>query len=96
MRKYLLPALIGIVMGGAGLASLPASAAVSGPSHGIQPTSTIEHVRMMRRHRMMRHHGMMRSRRMMRSRMGSDINAANPSRPGYMQRKGNTSGGPRY
>ncbi|GJE67356.1 hypothetical protein LNAOJCKE_4587 [Methylorubrum aminovorans] len=41
------------------------------------------------------HHRMPRGHRMRPRRMG-DPNARNPSRPGYQQQKGNTSGGPRY
>ena len=41
------------------------------------------------------HRRMLRGRRVQPRGMG-DPNARNPSRPGYQQQKGNTSGGPRY
>lgn len=43
-----------------------------------------------------RHHRHMRSHRRVEPRMQGNPNARNPSQPGYMQQKGNTSGGPRY
>ncbi len=61
--------------------------------------STVEHVAMRRHyhyHRMKRHDRHMR-RHMRRNHMrAGDPNARNPSRPGYQQQLGNTTGGPRY
>lgn len=90
MRKILIMAAAGLMLGGLGFAATPASAAVTSPSPAVAGPTAVENVRMTR-------HGMMRHRISRRSRMmHSDINSKNPSRPGYMQRNGNTSGGPRY
>jgi hypothetical protein len=101
MKRMLLAAAAALVLGGFGLVGGPASAAVSGPVAGITGANTVEKAQMTRRDRMMRHRGMrhrgMRHRAMRRSRMmRSDPNARNPSRPGYQQQRGTTSGGPRY
>ncbi|WP_407520148.1 hypothetical protein [Methylobacterium oryzisoli] len=72
----------------------PASAAPAVPTIGLSGESMVETVAS--RREMVRARDM-RSRRMMRrnSMRSGDSNARNPSRPGYQQQLGNTSGGPR-
>ncbi|RVU18112.1 hypothetical protein [Methylobacterium oryzihabitans] len=94
MKTLTLTLAATVVLGALGFAA-PASAAVTTPAGVSAETSMVEHVAMRRHHMMKRDRHM---RRMMRrnSRMKGDPNARNPERPGYMQQKGNTSGGPRY
>ncbi len=91
MKKIFLAAAAVVLLGGFGVATAPASAAVTAPTTAVAGETTVDQVRMMRRHRMMRHR-MMRHR-MMRRRMGSSMNSKNPSRPGYQQNLGGTSRG---
>ncbi|MEH3148101.1 MAG: hypothetical protein PGN34_22840 [Methylobacterium frigidaeris] len=94
MKTLTLTLAATVVLGALGFAA-PASAAVTTPAGISGDASMVEHVAS-RRHQMRRHDRHMR--RMMRrnSRMHGNPNARNPERPGYMQQKGNTSGGPRY
>lgn len=71
----------------------PASATPTGPMPIVSNDGNISPVRMTG-DRMLRHR--MRHGHRMRSWRGSDPNARNPSRPGYQQQKGQTTGGPRY
>ncbi|MDV2987895.1 UNVERIFIED_CONTAM: hypothetical protein Q9R58_26665 [Methylobacteriaceae bacterium AG10] len=68
-------------------------AAPGTPIPGAAVNPGLSAVRMTRGEMM--HHRMRRAHRM-RPRGMSDPNARNPSRPGYQQQKGNTTGGPRY
>ena len=97
MTKFALALAAGTVLGAMGLTA--ASAAPAMPSAPVVAGETMTTQVMHRHHHRMRHHHMGRHHSMrhgMRSRMMGDPNSRNPSQPGYMQRKGTTSGGPRY
>ncbi|GJD47966.1 hypothetical protein OPKNFCMD_0679 [Methylobacterium crusticola] len=96
MKTLTLTLAATVMLGCLGFAAAPASAAVTGPSAVATDGSTVERAAMQGRHRMMRHQRMMRHRGVHRRMMRSDPNSRNPSRPGYQQQKGNTSGGPAY
>ncbi|KMO22363.1 hypothetical protein NS228_21850 [Methylobacterium indicum] len=98
MKSLSLALAASVLLGG--LALTPASAAVTAPAPAVAGAeSTVEHVAMRRHyhyHHMKRHDRHMR-RHMRRHHMRSgNPNARNPSRPGYQQQLGNTTGGPRY
>ncbi|WP_132250297.1 hypothetical protein [Methylobacterium segetis] len=95
MTKLALTLAAGVMLGGLGLTA--ASAAPGMPASGLvagEPaTETVAHSRY---HHWKKHHRMYR-RQVNRHRMRyGDPNARNPERPGYMQQRGTTSGGPRY
>ncbi|NGM36751.1 hypothetical protein G4G93_22980 [Methylobacterium sp. DB0501] len=98
MKSLTLALAASVLLGG--LAMTPASAAVTGPAPAVAgPESTVEHVAMRRHyhHRHMRAHDRHMRRHMRRNTMmHGNPNARNPSRPGYKQQLGNTTGGPRY
>lgn len=93
----------GVVFGGllAGTAASQAAPAIAQPSSiGSDMVETVamhRHHRM-HHHRMHRHHSTRHERRMrrMNTMRHGNPNARNPSRPGYQQQLGNTTGGPRY
>ncbi|GAA0272852.1 hypothetical protein GCM10008965_45690 [Methylorubrum aminovorans] len=92
MRSRLLACTAAALLGSFALyGSAVAAPGTSVPRAGLNPGLSL--VRMTRGETM--HHRMPRGHRMRPRRMG-DPNARNPSRPGYQQQKGNTSGGPRY
>ncbi|TGD96125.1 hypothetical protein [Methylobacterium nonmethylotrophicum] len=98
MKSLTLALAASVLLGGLALTS--ASAAVTGPAPTVAgPGATVEPVAMRRHHhyRHMKRHDRMMRRHMRRNHMmRGDPNARNPSRPGYQQQLGNTSGGPRY
>ncbi|MFE1602443.1 hypothetical protein [Methylobacterium sp. ID0610] len=94
MRILTLSLAAATLAGALSLSTAPASAAVTGPTAVSQNGGMIEQTRMT--HREMRRHRTMHGRGVSRRMMQQDINARNPSRPGYQQQKGNTSGGPAY
>ena len=65
---------------------------------GLAGSDMVETVAMHRHYRMHRHHSARHHRRMrrMNTMRHGDPNARNPSRPGYQQQLGNTTGGPRH
>lgn len=84
-----------------GLATAQAAPAM--PTSGLAGHDMVETVAMhshhrMHHHRMHRHHSTRHERRMRRlnTMRHGNPNARNPSRPGYQQQLGNTTGGPRY
>lgn len=91
MNKITLAFAAGILLGGFGptaASAAPAMPAVSQILAGEPAATEVAY-----RHRHRRHgygYGMRRSRMM------SDPNSRNPSRSGFQQQKGTTSGGPRY
>jgi hypothetical protein len=95
MTKITTTLAAGLLLGGLGIGLSPASAAPAVPAASalVDGLATTEvGYRRGYRHR----HGM-RSRMMRRGRaMRSDPNSRNPSQPGYQQRKGQTTGGPRF
>ncbi|MGY2048269.1 hypothetical protein [Methylobacterium sp. JK268] len=91
MRILTLSVAAATLAGSLALSAAPASAAVTGPVAVATNITTIAQARMTQRE-MRRMQGRGVSRRM----MESDPNARNPSRPGYQQQKGNTTGGPAY
>lgn len=86
--------MFGAVIAGAATVEAAPLVPLSGLDHG----SHIETARY-RQHRMRHRHHSTRAQRRMR-RMNTlrhgNPNARNPSRPGYQQQLGNTTGGPRY
>jgi hypothetical protein len=74
--------------------ALPVGAAIVAGDHAVDEAA-YRH----RHYQGMRHRGMGHGRHMRRmpaSRMGSNPNSRNPQQPGFMQQKGQTTGGPRY
>ncbi|UIY42698.1 hypothetical protein [Methylobacterium radiotolerans] len=93
----------GVVFGGllAGTVASQAAPAIAQP--GFAGSDMVETVAMhrhhrMHHHRMHRHYSTRHERRMrrMNTMRHGNPNARNPSRPGYQQQLGNTTGGPRY
>lgn len=96
MTKLALTLAAGLALGGLGLTAASAAPAVPAPGlvAGEPAAETVRHSR--RYHHWKKHHRMYR-RHMSRHHMRhGDPNARNPSRPGYQQQRGTTSGGPRY
>ncbi|MHC2105630.1 hypothetical protein [Methylobacterium sp. CM6246] len=89
-----------LVLGGlvAGTAAVQAAPAL--PQSGLTGHDMIDQVAMHHRHdhRMHRHHSTRHQRRMrrMNTMHHGNPNSKNPSRPGYQQNLGSTTGGPRY
>ncbi|BCM84411.1 hypothetical protein [Methylobacterium indicum] len=96
MKSLSLALAASVLLGG--LALTPASAAVTAPAPAVSGAgSTVEHVAMRRHYHHMKRHDRHMRRHMRRHHMRSgNPNARNPSRPGYQQQLGNTTGGPRY
>ena len=74
--------------------AMPVGAAIVAGDHAVDEAA-YRH----RHYQGMRHRGMGHGRHMRRmpaSRMSSNPNSRNPQQPGFMQQKGQTTGGPRY
>ncbi|MCJ2049318.1 hypothetical protein [Methylobacterium sp. J-070] len=89
----------GLFLGGLMGGTAAVQAAPAMPQTGLADRGMVETIAMHHRHhRMHRHHSTRHERRMrrMNTMRHGDPNARNPSRPGYQQQLGNTTGGPRY
>ncbi|MCJ2137923.1 hypothetical protein MKK69_28405 [Methylobacterium sp. J-026] len=88
----------GFVFGGIMAATATAQAAPAVPQTGLAGHDMVKTIAMHHHHRMHRHHSTRHERRMRRlnTMRHGNPNARNPSRPGYQQQLGNTTGGPRY
>ncbi|MEL6063738.1 MULTISPECIES: hypothetical protein [unclassified Methylobacterium] len=86
----------GLLAGGLVAGASAAQAAPAMPQTGLAG-GLVETVAMHHHHRMHRHHSTRHERRMRRlnTMRHGNPNARNPSRPGYQQQLGNTTGGPR-
>jgi hypothetical protein len=94
MNKLAIALAASTLLGAFGLTAASAAPVMPAPAVTVAGDAALDQVAYRRHHHGMRHHR--RMHRMPRSRMMSDPNSRNPSQPGYMQQKGNTSGGPRY
>jgi hypothetical protein len=95
MNKLAIALAASTLLGAFGLTSASAAPVMPAPAVALADDLAVDQVAY-RRHHGMRHHHHRRMHRMPQSRMMGDPNSRNPSQPGYMQRKGTTSGGPRY
>jgi hypothetical protein len=95
MNKLAIALAASTLLGAFGLTSASAAPVMPAPAVALAGDLAVDQVAY-RRHHGMRHHHHRRMHRMPQSRMMGDPNSRNPSQPGYMQRKGTTSGGPRY
>ncbi|AWV18885.1 MULTISPECIES: hypothetical protein [Methylobacterium] len=88
----------GVVFGGLLAGTVASQAAPAMAQPGLAGSDMVETVAMHRHYRMHRHHSARHHRRMrrMNTMRHGDPNARNPSRPGYQQQLGNTTGGPRH
>ncbi|MGH1591200.1 hypothetical protein ACRBEV_26030 [Methylobacterium phyllosphaerae] len=93
----------GVVFAGLLAGTGIAQATPATPQPGLTASDMVETASMhrhhrMHHHRMHRHHSTRHERRMrrMNTMRHGNPNARNPSRPGYQQQLGNTTGGPRY
>ena len=97
MTKLAIALAASTLLGAFGLTSASAAPVMPAPAVAVAGDQGIDTVAYRHHHRHMRHHRHHRHmHRMPRSRMMGDPNSRNPSQPGYMQRKGTTTGGPRY
>ncbi|WP_430911051.1 hypothetical protein [Methylobacterium sp. sgz302541] len=94
MTRIALTLAGGLVLGGLGIGAASAAPAMPAPGivGGDAPLVEVSHHRRHWRH----HHRAMRHHSMRGKMFHGDPNSRNPSQPGIAQRKGTTSGGPRF
>jgi len=100
MTKIALALAATTLLGAFGMTSASAAPAMPVGAPIVAGDQSVEQVASRHRHYQgMRYRGMGHGHRMHRrpvSRMSSNPNARNPQQPGFMQQKGQTTGGPRY